>query len=296
MRMPPRLVRAVARAKPAVPDRLWPLVASLRSVVGDGPLVAPPDFARALVLAAHPDDESLGCAGTLALLADGGATVTVVFATDGEATRGSSAAPGDTARLRRGEGQGACRILGVDRVRHLGLSDGGLTADVGSLAGALSEVVAECNPEVLLLPWFLDGHPDHQALSTALARARAPAHLEVWGYETWTPVPANRLVDITAVVERKRRALAAHTTAQLAIDLEAGLGLSRWRSLHGLMGRGYAEAFLAAPVGRYLQLADQAWAGTRAMAPAGAPAGGEAGAASTARASDGSGASDRTEP
>ena len=78
------LARLLARAKPLVPPTLLPIVNVLRSVPGSGPLVGLPAFRRVLVLAAHPDDESIGCAGTVALLADSGAQVTMVFATDGE--------------------------------------------------------------------------------------------------------------------------------------------------------------------------------------------------------------------
>ncbi|MGH9069309.1 MAG: PIG-L deacetylase family protein, partial [Acidimicrobiales bacterium] len=264
MRMAPPLARVVsrtvARTKPLVPDGVWPLLLTLRSIGGEGPAVGLPAFGRVLVLAAHPDDESLGCAGTIAQLADLGAEVTIVFATDGDATRGSSMGREATGRLRRREAEAACQVLGVGRPRFLGYPDGGLPGMVDDLAQAIAALVGEVGPEVALLPWFLDGHRDHRALSTALALAAAGAswtgrpELMVWGYETWTPLPANRLVDITPVVERKRRALAAHATAHLAFDVSASLGLSRWRSIHGLMGRGHAEAFLEAPVGEYLDL------------------------------------------
>jgi LmbE family N-acetylglucosaminyl deacetylase len=247
-------VRAVARVKPAVPQSAWPLLLGLRSLAGGGPVVGLPGWSRVLILAAHPDDESLGAAGTLALLCDAGAAVTAVFATDGEATRGSASDAATTAALRREEAKAACRVLGVGDVRHWGLADGGLVGSVDSLASAVSSVVAEVEPEVLLLPWWLDGHPDHQALSSALVLADAPASLEVWGYETWTPLPPNRLVDITTVLDRKIRALAAHPTAHLAFDVSAALGLNRWRSIHGLMGVGHAEAFVAAPLERYREL------------------------------------------
>lgn len=254
------LARVVARAKPAVPDAAWPLLLSLRSLAGAGPVVGLPAWRRALVLAAHPDDESVGCGGLLALLADAGTTLTLVFGTDGEATRGSGLDPSATAALRRAEGSAACRVLGVGDVRFLGLGDGALGASMGALGDAIGAAVAEAAPDAVLLPWFLDDHPDHQALSVALGRcagALSPG-LEVWGYETWTPLPANRLVDISSVLDRKRRALAAHVTAHLAFDVSATLGLARWRSLHGLMGRGHAEAFLAAPVEEYLDLTDRA--------------------------------------
>ncbi|HET6874905.1 MAG TPA: hypothetical protein VFH70_09015, partial [Acidimicrobiales bacterium] len=115
----------------------------------------------------------------------------------------------------------------------------------------------ERRPEAVFLPWFADGHPDHEACTAAVAAAGLGQDVEVWGYETWTPLPANRIVDITDAYGAKKAAVAAHATAHLAFDLSATLGLSRYRSVHGLMGRGYAEGFLAAPAGRYLEMAER---------------------------------------
>ena len=56
---------------------------------------------------------------------------------------------------------------------------------------------------------------------------------------------ANRIVDVTSVFDRVQQALAAHETAHLAFDVGAMLSLHRYRSVHGLNGRGYAEAYLA---------------------------------------------------
>lgn len=251
------LARAVAAAKPLVPDRAWPVLDTLASLGGSGALVGLPPFRRVVALAAHPDDEAVGCAGTLALLADAGAAVSVVYASDGEATRGSTLSKLETGRRRAAEGAAACRLLGLPLPRRLGLPDGGLPAMVATLAVCLTNVVEEESPEALFLPWFLDGHLDHQALSHGLARARIERPLEVWGYETWTPLPANRIVDVSAAMDRKGQALAAHATAHLAFDVSASLGINRWRSIHGLHGRGYAEGFLAAPVQDYLALMDK---------------------------------------
>jgi LmbE family N-acetylglucosaminyl deacetylase len=251
MRVPGRLIRVLARSKPVVPDRAWPILLALRSIPGDAALIGEPPFRSAAVVAAHPDDESLGCAGTLALLRRRGTPVSIAFATDGEATIGAATAPTETARRRRAEAVAACAVLGVDDVRFWGMPDGGLAERIPELASHLAQLVGH-DHDGLLLPWFLDGHPDHEALSAALADAVVPRHLEVWGYETWTPLPANRLVDVSAVWDQKEAAIAAHVTAGQAFDLEAALGLNRWRSIHGLMGRGYAEGFLAAPVGEFL--------------------------------------------
>jgi LmbE family N-acetylglucosaminyl deacetylase len=244
-------VRAVARSKPLIPERAWSALLAARSLRGEGPIVGVPAFRRVLVIAPHPDDESIGCGGLLALLAAAGCAIDVVFATDGEATRGSPLPAAELAAARRGEAEAACRVLGVTSApRSLGLADGHLAEHTVALTEHLRPLAAAA--DALLVPWFGDGHPDHRAASEAVAALGGDA--EVWGYETWTPLPANRLVDITPVIQRKEDAIAAHATAHLAFDVSASLGLNRYRSLHGMMGRGWAEAFLAAPAAAYADL------------------------------------------
>lgn len=240
MRLPRALVRIVARTKPLVPAAALPVLDVLRSFVGDGPIVGTPAFRRVLALAAHPDDESVGCGGLLATLADAGAVVHVCFATDGEATIGASMPAAEVGRRRRAEAQAACRVLGTRPPRFLGLPDGGLAAHADELAAGVRGLVDELRPEVVVAPWELDGHPDHRALFAAI-----PSGVPVWGYETWTPLTPNRIVEISGVFERKERALACYETAHLAFDVGAMLALNRYRSVHGLSGRGHAEAYLA---------------------------------------------------
>jgi LmbE family N-acetylglucosaminyl deacetylase len=207
-----------------------------------------------LVLAPHPDDESVGAGGTIRLLADAGANVVVLFATNGEATIGAPDEPEEVTSRRRSEAMAACRLLGASP-RFLDHPDGGVAAAADALAAEIGAAVEELRPEAVFLPWFADGHPDHEACTVALSRAGIDPRVEVWAFETWTPLPANRLVDITPAIGAKRAAVAAHSTAHLAFDLGALLGLSRYRSVHGLMGQGYAEAFLAARADQYLALA-----------------------------------------
>lgn len=257
MRLSPALVRLIARGKPHVPRPLWPVLRTLASAGGAAPLVADPEPVPTLVVCAHPDDE-LGCAGTLALLAAAGAPLRVAYATDGGATRGSPHPPDVTADLRREEARRACAALGVREVPSTwGLPDGQLPELAPELAELLQREVAAFAPARVLVPWFLDGHADHRAVSAAVAAADLSPGVEVWGFECWTPLTANRLVDVTATWSRKRAAAACHETAALAFDLEASLALSRWRSLSGLQGQGYGEAFLALPADAYRELAQQ---------------------------------------
>ena len=252
------MVRAVARAKPLVPDSAWPLLTTMRSLAGDGPILATPTFRRVLVLAAHPDDETAGCGGLISLLADAGATVELAIATSGEGTIGADLAPEEVARRREGEARQAAALLGARAPRFLAHPDGDLPNRVGALAADLRALIADVTPEAILLPWFLDGHRDHRAIGDALAKVDLGADVELWGYETWTPLPANRLVDITKVYERKERALAAYETAHLAFDVSAMLGLNRYRSAHASLGAGYVEGYLAAPAPQWFELAAKA--------------------------------------
>jgi N-acetylglucosamine malate deacetylase 1 len=258
MQLPAPLRRALPKAKAVVPADLKRLGRAVRSVRGVEVVTGLPRFRRVLVIAPHPDDETLGCGGTMALLADKGASITVLTATDGEATQGSQLSPAETGRRRRAEAERAAAIAGATP-RFLGMPDGELTGQVGELSAAFGAAIGELEPEAVFAPWLLDATPDHRAvaesLRVALGAGDGSAALEVWGYEVWTALVPNRIVEISSVIERKREALAAHETASLALDLSADVGLGRWRSMQSLGGRGWAEAFLATTAPDYLALA-----------------------------------------
>ncbi len=139
-----------------------------------------------LVAAAHPDDETLGVGGLVAALARHGAEVTVLVATDGEAShpRARAWSPQQLARVRADEVTAAVARLAPDaRVDRLGLPDGGLAAAEDRLAEALAE---GCGPGTLVIaPWSTDGHPDHDALGRAASVAAARSGATVAHYPVW---------------------------------------------------------------------------------------------------------------
>ena len=174
---------------------------------GERPLVAEPTLRNAVVLAAHPDDESMGCAGTIALLGRAGARVTVVFVHGWRTDTRRRSGGGGGGPAAAGGGRGGVPLARCPRIRFWGLPDGSLTEHVEDLAAAAERLFAEVRPDGVLLPWFLDDHPDHAAVAAALDRRPPATTVELWGYEVWTPLPANRIVDVTAVVALKQGAL-----------------------------------------------------------------------------------------
>lgn len=237
--------RGVARARPLAPPPAWEAIVAARSLAGRGPVVLAPAAERALVLAPHPDDETIGCGGTLATLAAHGAEVHVLVATSGEASVADPAASAPaTAAARQREAAVACAELGVHPPAFADLPDGRLGEHLPQLERRLTEVVSDLEPQVVFAPWPLDGHPDHRAAARAVAGVALAPDVEIWTYEVWSPLPANRVVDVTRAWDAKVRALACHDSTHHTFDPSAHLSLARWRSLFGLDGHGYAEAFL----------------------------------------------------
>lgn len=189
-------------------------------------------FGTTVVIAPHPDDESLGCGGTIARLRQAGSTVHVIFTSDGSMSHPHSKQyPADRLRqLREAEAQEALRILGVaaEAVQFMRLKDTQVpTPEHPDFAGAVADLVRRLDalaPDTVLVPWRRDPHADHRA-SWHLTRAavgqmlRRPAVLEypIWLWELGTdddlPQPGEvqvRSVDISPVMDLKQRAIAAH--------------------------------------------------------------------------------------
>jgi len=140
-------------------------------------------------------------------------------------------------------------VLGARPV-FLGFRDGNLSQEVDAAAQSLNDAFRDLQPEVVLLPWFGDGHADHRALNESFARAKTPSGVAVWGFEVWTPLPVNRLVDISDVIDRKHRAIAAHT-ADVLLEAEAMMGLNRYRAAMARLAGTHAEAYYEAPADEY---------------------------------------------
>jgi LmbE family N-acetylglucosaminyl deacetylase len=185
---------------------------------------------RALVIAPHPDDETLGCGGTLARLA-ATCDIHVLLVTNGD---GGGGLPPDTSDKRKAEMANAVRVLGIaNPVLHLDEPDGRFE-DSPAYRAALGEIVERVRPDWVFLPWLHDSHADHSRISLAssqvLARSRAESLLY---YETWTPVPATHVVDITQTMETKKSALLCHETAlRYGNYMDAMVGLNAYRALY----------------------------------------------------------------
>jgi len=216
-----------------------------------------------LVLAAHPDDEVLGCGGTIAKFADEGAKVHVAFLADGVLAREGGAVSHVAALgTRRAAAQKACGILGVASLSFGDFPDNRMDAvallDVTKAAEAL---IARHQPQAVFTHHAGDVNIDHRRLHEAVVAAcrPQPGHpvktllcFEVPSSTEWQlpgSAPAfvpNWFVDVSRTFERKLLALEAYS-AELREwphpRSRQGVGhLAHWRGAS--VGVDAAEAFM----------------------------------------------------
>lgn len=199
---------------------------------------------RILVVAAHPDDDILGCGAMLAEAFARGDSIRILYVTDGAASHPRSRAfpPTRLAALREAEAREAVARLGGSRAvaQFLRAPDGGL-AELDdelrqTLAAGIQANIARLQPHLVFAPWRRDPHPDHRATSALVREALETLAFPVrlLEYTVWLDVrgtsddqPGERetrsviFSETEEALVRKRYALAAHrsqTTRLIADD------------------------------------------------------------------------------
>ncbi|MER0477888.1 PIG-L family deacetylase [Streptomyces sp. Edi2] len=195
-----------------------------------------PSTGRAVVVAAHPDDEVLGFGGSLSLLAAAGMDLTVVSVTDGERSHPHSRVetPESLARIRAKEARAALAELGAAdaEIIRLHVPDTGVAAHEDRLRTRLAEVMA--GAALCAAPWTGDIHADHEAAGRAALAASGAAgvpclHYPVWMWHWARPddprVPwetAARILLPPTVLARKTSAISRFTSQISPLGPEPG--------------------------------------------------------------------------
>lgn len=228
-----------------------------------------------VVVAAHPDDEVIGCGGTIARLAAAGASVRVLLLADGIESRHPSgtltaghAAAHAELDARRAAARASVKALGATAIEFGEFPDNRMdTVSLLDVVQTIERVLHQHRPDTVLTHHAGDVNVDHQRVHDAVIAAcrPQPGHFvrtllffEVASSTEWQPpgsAPAfapNCFVDIAAFLETRRRALEAyhaemrpwpHPRSYEALD-----HLARWRG--ATVGFEAAEAFM---VGRHLE-------------------------------------------
>ncbi len=195
---------------------------------------------KALLLAPHADDESIGAGGTLAKYQK---NFDVICLTNG--VKGLKSLPPEEAKkVREEEFLNAMKIAGVNSAKVLNIND----RDVIAGYDELSQTDIS-NYDFIFVPNLIDTHKDHKSVSILVKKLleNKPHNdtIQIVFYEVWSTLALpNRFVDISETAEIKAKMLEAHKSQMAQRNyLPASIGLSEYRALMPNVKN--AEAFLA---------------------------------------------------
>jgi LmbE family N-acetylglucosaminyl deacetylase/SAM-dependent methyltransferase len=214
-----------------------------------------------LVLAPHPDDEIIGCGGTLLRLVRAGARVTVLQATDGSASAAlEQALPAIQRTIRLEEARAVAESAGFEPTIFWREDNRAFQARA-DLVERLRVTLRELQPALVFTPFLADIHPDHFTLNRILAGAldgQSGEGMSVVGYEVWSLVPANLWCDVSSSMPDLERLLLRYETAMKVDDF---IHMCRTRNRYHARalgsGASYAEAFFATDAPHFRDLLER---------------------------------------
>ncbi|MEN8292215.1 PIG-L deacetylase family protein [Acinetobacter radioresistens] len=216
--------------------RAWQQWSGLQSLQTLVPEQAFPAGQRILIIAPHPDDEILGCAGLIQQLSTLEREILLVAVTNGTQSHPDSQlyTPQQLDQLRPQESLNALKVLGVqNRVNRIALqlTDGEVTAEQQKLYAALKELVRP--DDILVCTFAKDGHPDHEATGQTVQRLADQQQLScyqvlIWSWH-WSRPQDNRIpwksackLELTAAQLRLKKQAIQCFKSQLETDPSTG--------------------------------------------------------------------------
>jgi LmbE family N-acetylglucosaminyl deacetylase len=211
-----------------------------------------------LIVAAHADDEALGCGGTMARHAAAGDVVEVVCLADGVGARGAER---DAVAVRQRAAEAACAVLGVRRVQFADFPDNRMdTAALLDVVAWLGAATKDFEADIVYTHAGGDLNIDHRIAHQAClthfrplpgSRTSGIFAFEVPSSTEWSSEAIgsgfrpDRFVDVSATLDKKLRALEAYGSEMRAFpharSLAAVKALATWRGAS--VGLEAAEAF-----------------------------------------------------
>lgn len=206
-----------------------------------------------LVIAAHPDDELLGCGGTLALHNMAGDKVHAAIACEGESLRYGSEGVGQKQHIRE-----AAKVIGIREVREFGFPDQGLdTITLTEVISPIEKMIGEVQPNIVYSQYGRDINRDHELLFKAVLVAVRPTEScieAVYAFDTassteWAHprsfVP-DTWVDISKTIDLKLQAMACYQSELRDYPHPRSLEAlrNRAKAWGNQMCMGHAEVFM----------------------------------------------------
>jgi len=200
---------------------------------------------KVLVIAPHQDDESIGCGGTLIKHTQNGGHLEIAFCT----SDGSE---------RMNETKAASKILGSKINHFLQFQIRTLSSSNGELAKQFTELFDRVSPDVIFVPFLIDNHQDHIAISKALLKSYKQRKIDsmIYAYSVWTTLIPNVIVDISDVWYEKEKAIGCYKTQTATRDyVKMASSLAQYWAVVKGKNTTHCEAFFRASIQEYVSFA-----------------------------------------
>ncbi len=204
------------------------------------------DFSHldALIIAPHPDDESLGCGGTIVKHITAGSKVKIVFLTNGDKGDFERRFGEEYVAMRSQSADRAMTVLGVVDYEFWGYKDRELVTVEGELGKRLLDTVEVFSPSIIYAPSSFEAHPDHRCSFNVVWKLRNRVNATLAFYEVLIAIYPNILIDITNEIVKKIKAIECYQTELHYNDyLAKVVGLNRFRTATLPGAITYAEAY-----------------------------------------------------
>ncbi|MCI8473106.1 MAG: hypothetical protein HFE65_08405 [Clostridiales bacterium] len=190
---------------------------------------------RIMVIAPHPDDEVIGCGGTI-LKGLNQQVFDIVYITNGE--KGFVSEHAGTAEIRIQEAVNNWNSYNNIHLHFIGLKDSDIICDLDSIR-KIGEVILTNQPDCILLPDVTDHNIDHLACNLLIHEALllfSYTHILIWGYEVWSAINPDIVVNITEYYQGKCQMIHNYISQFQQFDYETLFTLNNKRTaIYGVL-------------------------------------------------------------
>jgi N-acetylglucosamine malate deacetylase 1 len=164
-----------------------------------------------LILVAHPDDEVLGCGGTIAKYAKDGEDIVAVIISDGDPINKSQ----EFAIKRRKESIAAGKILGINDTVFIGLQDRPFGSDLKDkhIKGRIEKIINKLAPKIIFTHSPDDPHPVHASIARLAKEIASKTYTPIYTFTIGSPFKVKQrdmprlYIDISNTFDQKKKAL-----------------------------------------------------------------------------------------
>ena len=180
---------------------------------------------KLLILSPHQDDEMLGCGCLIKKTLEAGGLVKCIYITDGSKSLSDQLTPEAMIEIRKAEAIRLTEHLNMEEPIFLGCSDGSLEPDDKEAADKVAQAIEDYKPDAVLIPYFLDGHKDHTAVSgiylASMKKLKNHKEFDTYCYEINSPISVHGIthyMDCSGYLKAKSDALDFYSSQTMSFE------------------------------------------------------------------------------